>query len=704
MKLYVAKTAGFCFGVKRACDGVYEALGKKNIFLLGELIHNNTVMNDIISKGGKVVENVSEIPKNGTCVIRAHGVTRKTEDEIRNNNIDCMNMTCPYVEKIHKIVSEESKKGRKVIIFGKKSHPEVTGIAGHCENPLIATDFEEITDYIFPDDKISVVAQTTVEKEGFASFCEDLKKKCGDIEIFDTICTATKRRQTEASEIAKAVDFMIVIGSQKSSNSRELYKKCKIVRENTVLAENLQDLFRYFNIDENDGQRITKLKNILYTKFKGVGVTAGASTPQSSVEEVITVMSEERTNTSEFEKELENYLVSPVHTGKTVTGVVEQITETEVRINIEGYKGVGIISLDELTDDTTAKPSDIVKIGDEITAKVIKPNDLEGYCLLSKKAVDLLLNMSKIKEAYENGEILTGKVVRALEKGVIVSSNSVQIFVPAPLASLRFVQDLSTLVNTEVRFKVIEFDERRNRAKGSVKAVLAEEQKALEDAFWNSVEEGKAYTGKVKSLTSFGAFVDLGGVDGLIHITELSWTRIKHPSDVVKEGDVVDVYVKSVDKEKKKISLGYKKTEDNPWTIFTNNYKLNDVVECKIVRIVPFGAFAQIIPGVDGLIHISQIADKHVAKTEDELTVGETVQAKIIEIKDEENSKRVSLSIRELIAPKAEETTEAKETAEEEGLQSNEATATEEVTQEAVVTEEATEAVVEATEEASAEE
>lgn len=684
MELYIAKTAGFCFGVKRACDAVYNALPKKKIFLLGELIHNNSVMNDIISKGGILIDDIKKITPDGTCVIRAHGITPKLKNEITQKNIDCMDMTCPYVEKIHKIVSEETKKGQKIIIFGKKAHPEVTGIAGHSENPIISMDFNEVKDLINPEDKISIVAQTTVEKEKFICFFNALKEKCENVTLFDTICSATRHRQTEAVGIAKKSDFMIVIGSPGSSNSQELFKKCENVQKNTVLIENSNDLFRHFGIDTDDEQRINKLKNILYTKFKGVGVTAGASTPQSSIEEVITVMSEERTTTtSEFEKELENYLVSPVHTGKTVTGIVEQITETEVRINIAGYKGVGIIPLDELTDDSTLKPSDIVKVKDEITAKVIKPNDLEGYCLLSKKSVDSLLNISKIKEAFENNEILVGKVVKALEKGIIVSSNSVQVFVPAPLTSLRFVQDLSTMVNQEVRFKVIEFDERKNRAKGSIKAVLAEEQKAIEDSFWSSVEEGKSYTGTVKSLTNFGAFVDLGGVDGLIHITELSWTRIKHPSDVIKEGDSVEVYIKAIDAEKKKISLGYKKSEDNPWTIFTTNYNLNDVVDCKIVRIVPFGAFAQIIPGVDGLIHISQIADKHVAKPEDELKIGETVQAKIIEIKDEEGAKRVSLSIRELIAPKTEEAPEEEKAEDKANETAEEATVTTEEVNEA---------------------
>ncbi len=664
MYLKVAKSAGFCFGVKRACDAVYNALPHKRIYLLGELIHNDDIMNDLFEKGAVLIKSTDEISPCGTCVIRAHGVGKDIKEEISEKNIDCMDMTCPYVAKIHQIVSDEEEKGRKPIIFGKKEHPEVIGIAGHCKAPVVSMDFYEISDSIKSDDKLSVVAQTTVEKEEFRKFVSLLKEKCADVNVFDTICSATKKRQSEAEEIASEVDFMIVIGGKASSNTKELYKKCCKVNKNTVLIENIKGLFEYFGIRNDDDKKINKLKNIIYTNFKGVGVTAGASTPQSSIEEVITVMSEEMNTTSEFEKELENYLVSPVHTGKTVTGHVEQITETEVRINIPGYKGVGIIPADELSDDSTVKPADIVKIGDEVTAKVIKPNDAEGFCLLSKKSIDSIANIQFIKDAFEKQEIVEGKVVGVIKGGILVSVNSVRVFVPASLATLRYTADLSVLQNQTVNLKIVDFDERRNRATGSVKVVLKEEQDKIEAAFWADCEVGKTYTGTVKSLTSFGAFVDLGGVDGLIHITELSWSRIKHPSEVVKEGQSVEVYVKAIDDEKKKISLGYKKDEDNPWNLFKSQYQLNDIVECTIVRIVPFGAFAQIIPGVDGLIHISQIANKHVAKPEDELKIGEVVAAKIIDINAE--TKKVSLSIRELIAPKEEvEEAQAEETAEE---------------------------------------
>ncbi len=684
MELKIAKNAGFCFGVKRACDAVYEALQDKKIYLLGELIHNDDIMNDLLKKGAVLVDDIKDIPHGCTCVIRAHGVSADIIKKLSENNTDYMDMTCPYVSKIHQTVFLEEQKGRKIVIFGKREHPEVIGIAGHCSDSLISMDFSEIEDKIASSDRISVVAQTTVEKEEFLKFVASIKEKCDDTEVFDTICNATKNRQNEAEKIAREVDFMIVIGGKSSSNTKELYKKCSAVCKNTVLVENLKGLYCHFNL-ENDDERLTKLKNIIYTNFKGVGVTAGASTPQSSIEEVITVMSEEMITTSEFEKELENYLVSPVHTGKTVTGHVEQITETEVRINIPGYKGVGIIPADELTDDSTVKPSDIVKIGDEITAKVIKPNDAEGFCLLSKKSIDSIANIQFIKDVFEKQEIVEGKVVGVIKGGILVSVNSVRVFVPASLATLRYTADLSVLQNQNVKLRIVDFDDRRNRATGSVKAVLKEEQDKIESAFWAECEVGKNYTGTVKSLTNFGAFVDLGGVDGLIHITELSWSRIKHPSEVVKEGQTVNVYVKAIDEEKKKISLGYKKDEDNPWNIFSSQYQLNDIVECTIVRIVPFGAFAQIIPGIDGLIHISQIANKHVAKPEDELKIGEVVAAKIIDINAE--TKKISLSIRELIAPKEEAPAE-------------EAEAVEEVAEVAEVVEEApAEEAVEATEE-----
>ena len=651
MKIKIAESAGFCFGVKRAVDETYNALKKENLYLLGELIHNDDVMKDLIKKGAIEANFPDEIPENAVCVIRAHGEEKEVLEKLLEKNVTILDLTCPYVKKIHRITENQFDITDKTVIFGKKDHPEVLGISSYSKNPIVTLDFSEIREKIEKSDRVTLVSQTTMEKNAFYEFSEKLKMICDNVTVFDTVCTATKKRQEEAAKIAAEVDLMVVIGGKKSSNTKELYLKCKTVCENTVLIENAEELFRHFQIfsPQDVCGKSKLLKNILYTKFKGVGVTAGASTPSSIIEEVITVMTEERISTSEFEKELENYLVSPVHTGKTVTGTVEQLTETEVRINIPGYKGVGIIPLDELTDDSSKKPGDLVQIGDEITAKVIKPNDAEGYCMLSKKSVDSLVNVAKIKEAYESGEIVSGKVVSVVRGGLVVSVNSVRVFVPAPLASLRFLKDLTVLVNTDVNLKIVDFDDKRNRAKGSIKAVLEDEHKKLADEFWASAEVGKKYTGTVKSLTSFGAFVDIGGVDGLVHITELSWSRIKHPSEVVKEGDTVEVYIKAIDEEKKKISLGYKKDVDNPWLIFTSKYGINESVECKIVRIVPFGAFAEIIPGVDGLIHISQIANKHVAKPEDELSVGQIVTAKIIDVDDE--TKKVSLSIRELLEP-----------------------------------------------------
>ncbi len=375
-------------------------------------------------------------------------------------------------------------------------------------------------------------------------------------------------------------------------------------------------------------------------------------------------MAEEKIVTSEFEEQLENYLVSPVHINKRVTCTVEQITETEVRVSIPGYKGLGFIPADELTDDSSVKPADLVKVGDEINAIVIKPNDAEGTCLLSKKKVDSEVNMTAIKEAYESGAILEGKVVSVIKGGLLVSVNSVRVFVPASQASLRYVQDLTSMQNQTVSLKIIDFDDRRNRATGSIKVVLAAEQKVKEEAFWAAAEVGKVYQGVVKSLATYGAFVDIGGVDGMVHITELSWARIKHPSEVVKVGQEIEVYIKALDPEKKKVSLGFKKECDNPWNKFMDTVNLNDVITVKIVRIVPFGAFAEIIPGVDGLIHISQIANKHIAKPEDELSLGMQVEVKVIEIDAEK--KKVSLSMRELLAPseQKETKTEAEETEE----------------------------------------
>jgi 4-hydroxy-3-methylbut-2-enyl diphosphate reductase len=661
--IQVAKNAGFCFGVDRAVSATYEQLkeSEKKLFTLGEIIHNEQVIADLEKKGVSVIENLKDVnPVTDKVIIRAHGVSKQIYDELEARNIEYLDCTCPYVKKIHNIVHEKFLDGYHIVVIGKSQHPEVIGINGWCENTAtILYDEEKCLQDLKKYDKMAIVAQTTIDKVKFYKIIKILKNYCNEIQIFDTICSATSKRQDEAEKIAKESDVMIVVGGKDSSNSKELYLKCKHLCPQTYLIQ---------TADQLAGKE----------RFSGkkIGITAGASTPAYIIKEVLNIMSEEKiiSNGEEnFADILEQYLNSSIHTGQVIKGTVDRVSATEVNVNIPGYKGVGVISLDNLTDDPQVKANDLLNVGDEIEAFVIKTNDVEGIVQLSKKRVDSMKNIEKIKEAFETQEILTGKVVEINKGGLSALVNHVKVFVPNSLATERYTEDISFLMGTEVSLKIIDFNEQRRRAVGSIKAVLMEKKKEQQEKFWADAEVGKAYSGVVKSLTNFGAFVDLGGVDGLIHITELSWGRIKHPSEIVNVGDIVDVYIKDLDTENKKISLGFKKAEDNPWLKVQNEMKVGDVINVKVVRLVPFGAFAEVIPFVDGLIHISQISDKRIAKPADVLTIGEQVDAKIIELDIEKQ--KISLSIRALI---------------EEGKAAEAAVASEEVAAEEVKSEETT--------------
>lgn len=647
MEIKVAKSAGFCFGVRRAVEKAYELSENenKNIVTYGPIIHNDAVIKDLEEKGVRVCEDLSEIDENNLVIIRAHGVPKKVYEYLDYKNISYVDLTCPFVKKIHRIVEQNYNEGRHIIVIGKKEHPEVVGINGWCDEKayiFFEETEDEIEEKIGKIDNICVVAQTTINKEKFYNYIKFLKNTCNEVHVFDTICSATEERQEEAIKLAKDADVMIVVGGTKSSNSNELYNLCKDVCSDTYLIEDA-----------------SQLKDISF-KEKKVAITAGASAPAYIIKEVLNIMSEEKTmpvGEENFADMLENYLNSSLHSGQVIKGTVDRVSPNEINVNIPGYKGVGVISLDNLSDDPQFNPCNSFKVGDEIEAMVIKKNDVEGTVQLSKKRVDHFKNAEVIKAAFENKEVLTGKVVEINKGGISVLVNEFKIFVPNSLATERATDDKNLLLNTEVSLKVIDFDEKRRRAVGSVKAVIDDEKKKKQEAFWAEVSEGKVYEGKVKSLTNFGAFVDLGGVDGLIYISELSWGRIKHPSEVVNVGDVVTVYVKGIDDEKKKISLGFKKAEDNPWIKIQNEYKEGDEITCKIVRLVPFGAFAEIIPFVDGLIHISQISNKRIGKPSDVLNVGDEVQAKIVEIDVEKE--KISLSMRALITEEvAEETVE----------------------------------------------
>ena len=645
----VAETAGFCFGVNRAVKFLEET--DNPTATLGPIIHNTSVVDDLNKKGVTVINEISELPENTVLAIRTHGVGKQVYEKIEALGYEYVDLTCPFVKKIHRIVADNYAKGYKIVIIGDKNHPEVMGINGWCENKaIVALDISDLSGKIEGYEKVCVVSQTTMDRKTFEKIKKFLKNHCQTIQIFDTICSATNERQIEAQELAKSNDVMVVIGGFHSSNSKKLAQVCKKYCEDTYQIECFEDFPQDIDISA-----------------KNVGITAGASTPSCIIKEVSFKMEEMNKAMGEsFAEQFEEYEKSLItlHTGDRVTGTVIGVSDAGVSVNL-GYKSDGFIPASEVTDEPNADIKSMLKAGDEIEVFVVRVNDVEGEVTLSKKKIDAIKSEDLLVAAAESKEILTGKVVQVVNKGIIVSYKGARVFVPASQASDRYLSDLSVMVGEEVSFRIIDMKKERGRNKivGSVKDVLKEQKAVLSEKFWSEVEVGKTYTGTVKSLTKFGAFVDIGGVDGLIHISELSWTKIKHPSEVVSVGDVVETYVLEADKEKGKVSLGYKKTEDNPWNKIGTDITEGSVIDCKIVRIVPFGAFAEILPGIDGLIHISQVANKRIGRVEEELTIGQHVQAKVVEI-DMEN-KKIGLSIRALMEETApvEEEVVAEETA-----------------------------------------
>ena len=637
----VAEKAGFCFGVSRAVRITQEGIdaGKK-IATLGPIIHNSAVVDSFNKQGARIIDNPSDALPGETVVIRSHGIKKSEQAILEEKGIEYIDATCPFVKKIHNIVSDAYEKNYNIIIIGDKNHPEVIGINGWCEDSAIVIDSEEQARNLAfePEKAVYIVAQTTFERELWKKITKIIKNTCQSAIVFDTICSATNERQKYAAELAKVCDVFVVVGGKHSSNTKKLYQIAAPLSKHTFLVE-----------------EVGELPKDIMSLGDSFGITAGASTPEHIIKEVLETMVEEKNTNIQgngeptFAEAFEQSLVT-LNTGQVVSGTIISITPTEVYVDL-GYKADGIIPADELTDDPSVNPADVVKIGDEVEVFVVRVNDGEGYVKLSKKKIDAIKGWQTIEAAYESGEILTGKIVENVNRGVIALVNGSRIFIPASMASERFMKDLQPLVGTEANFKIVNIreDRRGKKAIGSIKVVAQAERAEKVAAFMAEVEEGKVYTGTVKTLTDFGAFVDLGGVDGLIPISQLSWQRIKHPSEVVKVGDQVEVTILKVDKEAQKISLGYKKTEDNPWEIAKRTFNEGDVVNVKVVRLVPFGAFVELIPGIDGLVHISQIANKRIGKPEDVLTVGEMVDAKITEIKWDE--KKIGLSIRALIAP-----------------------------------------------------
>ena len=659
MPVTVTKTAGFCFGVRRAVDTVYRQLEEScrtespKLYTLGEIIHNPQVVEELNDLGAVAVEQLPELltleqTEKVPVIIRSHGVPHSVYEAFEENGIPYVDATCPYVRQIQKIVADQPQ-DTLVLVAGDAKHPEVKGIIGHCNATFVtfesAEELQKITENSPNLAKMNsvMVAQTTFNTSEWQKCVETAKKLYTKPKIFDTICKATLMRQTEAAHLAEVSDIMIVIGGRHSSNTRKLSDICSRYCK-TIWVETAQELL--------NGQADVVCQIAAGSR---VGVTAGASTPVRIIKEVQKTMSEIlKEEEMSFEEMLDQSFKS-TYTGEKVKAVVTSVAPNEITVDI-GTKHTGYVPLAELTSDPSLKPEDIVKKGDEIELVVLRVNDVEGTVMLSKKRLDAQAGFEKVMAAAGTGEVLSGTVTDVVKGGVLAITEGVKVFIPASLSGVSKNEPLEQLLKQKVDFVIREVNEKRHRAVGSIKDVLKEQKKALEEKFWGEVEVGKRYQGVVKSLTSYGAFVDLGGVDGMVHISELSWLRIKHPSDVVKVGDVLDVYVKDIDTENKKISLGYKKTEDNPWEVLKRDYEIGSVVTAKVVSMTAFGAFAQIIPGVDGLIHISQISNERINKPQDVLTIGQEVQVQITDI--DFDKKRVSLSMKALLDDSAEEAAE----------------------------------------------
>lgn len=690
MKIIVAETAGFCYGVSSAVDLCFEAAGKhKKCVTLGPIIHNKHVVSQLKEAGVDILNSIHDVSADDTVIIRTHGATKHDIDYLSARCKLLIDATCHDVKKIHKIVEAESALGNTVIVIGKKHHPEVVAISGWCDYCVIIESPSELSKWL--DDnknirrRISVVFQTTNTKQVLSECNDILKKKCTNYRIFDTICNATTKRQNEAEEIAKRSDIVFVVGDVSSANTQKLAEVCTKHCANVNIISSADDL-----------------GGISYNDFDVIGITAGASTPTLLIQEVHHRMSKEimdglssdseqtfqaapsvaedsaqtleaappvadtsgdnialpeitpeadpeqdfgEISSESFEEMLEKS-IKTLRTGEKVVGVVTSITSTEVSVDL-GTKQSGYIPLSEFLSDDDTSIDDVVKVGDSIESYVMRVNDVEGMVVLSKRRLDSDKNWDIFEEARDKSTVLEGFVVEENKGGIVVNIKGARVFVPASQTGLPKSTPLTQLLKTKVKLKINEVNQSRRRVVGSMRAVFHDERREKSDKVWSDIEVGKVYDGVVKSMTTYGVFVDIGGVDGMIHISELSWTRIKQPSEVMSLGDEVSVHVLSFDRDARKISLGYKKSEDNPWTKFTENYAVGDNVKVKIVKLMPFGAFAEICSGIDGLIHISQIANHRITLPSDVLETGQEVEVRITEI--DNNKKKVSLSIRELL-------------------------------------------------------
>ena len=659
VEVIVGKYAGFCHGVSRALKIIDDNLGKQrsaakpsSLCTYGAIINNKEVTSALEARGVRIVESIDDIASDGseTAVIRSHGVAPEILAQLDARGISYIDATCPDVKKIHDLVKKACEVGNTVIIIGNPRHPEIVGIVGYAGgNAHIISDIGQATAFEpVSGVSYSLVVQTTFDNKKFDKIAETLSEKIDDLYINNSICPSMYRRQLEADELSKSCDIMIVIGDRTSSNTNKLYEICTKNCKNTYLIETKEELM--LNIPRQDVK---------------IGIVAGASTPPATIKEAVLLMnsldntqlteqtldlspevqSEVQSEGQSFEEMLNKTFVS-LHTGDVVTGTVISISNGEVSVSL-GYKSDGIIPRDEFSSNPADDPAKLLKPGDEIEVFVVRVNDGDGNVMLSKKKLDSQKSLLALEQAYESKTPVIGKVAEIVKGGIIALVDGIRVFVPKSQVSSRFIKDdkLPQMVGQEFNYEILEFDRGRKRIVGGRRALAAREENEARDRIFDRLEVGSQVDGVVSRITNFGAFIDLGGIDGLLHISQLSWGRVKKVSDVLSEGDHVRVVVLSANREKGKISLSLKDIKEDPWKTIDQKYEIGQFVTGRVVRMAPFGAFIELEEGIDGLVHVSQISDKHVAKPEDALTLGEEITLKVINI-DKEKSK-ISLSKKE---------------------------------------------------------
>ncbi len=655
MPVTLARHSGYCAGVRKAMD-MAEAAARaasaagERIFALGDVIHNRLAVERLEKLGIVRTDSLDGLPRGASVILRSHGVPPEVMDECRARGLKTVDCTCAHVAMVHEIAREAAREGRTLFLIGEKDHPEVNATRGWCsvrdeetgrltEGRCLVIPDEAAAKEIPYTEKAVAVAQTTFPVDKWDGIIRVLKERTGNLEIRRSICGATALRQEEAKRLAAESDCMIVVGSAHSANTRRLYESCRRLCERTCLVECAADLPAHFCDIHRDQ----------------IGITAGASTPDWLLKEVVTHMNdiekdiaqeapltEEEQSNQDFMADVDKTLVR-IHNGQTLEGTVVQISDDEVCVNI-GYKSDGIIKREDLVDKD-------VKIDDKIEVEVVKVNDGEGNVLLSQRNIVNRKAWDALMEKYENGEYVEAVGKEAVKGGLIANVDGIRAFVPASRLAMHYVDKIAQFVGQPMKLKIIDVDKQKKRIVASRKDVLIEETAARKAAAWEKLEEGAVVKGIVRRFADFGAFVDLGGVDGLIHVTDLSWGHVNHPSDILTAGQEIEVKVLSLDRERERIQLGYKQLQPKPWDNIEEKYPVGVILERPVVRIRTFGAFIELEPGVDGLVHISQCALTRVSKVEDVLEVGQMVRVKVLGVDPE--AKRISLSIREVLADEA---------------------------------------------------